>query len=213
MIQYFVQNIKKYILLLFNPSYFPHGSDVSKSYPLNNYVFYKKFKKKSKNSFLKTIYLLKEFEMNHYHFTPTVFYYNSKLELYTSHCGNLLQIKNLPNNWENQLINIKNICIRHNICIKDWGLWEINPFICNNLTLKNGNIYFIDMGNAIKSDKKYIDYYFQKKIRSIKLIIKYGYFYLFFHYLNRFRIEIILLHPLIKLMLEILLFYYIYIYF
>jgi len=197
------------IKLLFNPDYFPHGSDVLKSYPLNNHIFYKKFKKKSKLHFLKTIYILKKFK--NYYFTPKIILYNQKLELYTTNCGNLLQIKNLPNDWENQLLNIKNICIKHNICIKDWGLWEINPFICNNLTMKNNKIYFIDMGDAIISNDKYINYYFEKKIKSIKLILHYGSFYLIFHYLNRLRIEIILLHPILKFFLFLLFSYFLFI--
>ena len=197
------------IKLLYNPDYFPHGSDVSKSCPINNLVFYKKFKNKNKCiiNFLKTILILKKFK--NYHFTPKILFYNYKLELYTTNCGKLLQIKNLPNNWEKQLLNVKNKCLKHNICIKDWGLWEVNPFICNNLTIKNNKIYFIDLGDTIKSNEKYINYYFNKKIRSIKLILYYGYFYLFFHYLNRIRIGFILLHPLFKLFLFLLIIFYI----
>ena len=197
------------IKLLYNPDYFPHGSDVSKSYPINNLIFYKKFKnnKKCAINFLKTILILKKFK--NYHFTPKILFYNYKLELYTTNCGKLLQIKNLPNNWEEQLLNVKNKCLKHNICIKDWGLWEVNPFICNNLTIKNNKIYFIDLGDTIKSNEKYINYYFNKKIRSIKLILYYGYFYLFFHYSNRIRIGFILLHPLFKLFLFLLIIFYI----
>ena len=197
------------IKLLYNPDYFPHGSDISKSCPINNLVFYKKFKNKNKCiiNFLKTILILKKFK--NYHFTPKILFYNYKLELYTTNCGKLLQIKNLPNNWEEQLLNVKNKCLKHNICIKDWGLWEVNPFICNNLTIKNNKIYFIDLGDTIKSNEKYINYYFNKKIRSIKLILYYGYFYLFFHYLNRIRIGFILLHPLFKLFLFLLIIFYI----
>lgn len=197
------------IKLLYNPDYFPHGSDVSKSCPINNLVFYKKFKNKNKCiiNFLKTILILKKF--NNYHFTPKILFYNYKLELYTTNCGKLLQIKNLPDDWEEQLLNVKNKCLKHSICIKDWGLWEVNPFICNNLTLKNNKIYFIDLGDTINSNKEYTNYYFDKKIRSIKLILYYGYFYLFFHYLNRFRIEIILLNPILKFLLFLLIIYFI----
>jgi hypothetical protein len=197
------------IKLLSNPDYFPHGSDVFKSCPINNLVFYKKFKNKNKCiiNFLKTILILKKFK--NYHFTPKILFYNYKLELYTTNCGKLLQIKNLPDDWEEQLLNVKYKCLKHSICIKDWGLWEVNPFICNNLTLKNNKIYFIDLGDTINSNEEYTNYYFDKKIRSIKLILYYGYFYLFFHYINRIRIGFILLHPLYKLFLFLFFLYFI----
>ena len=186
--------------LLFNPDYFPLGSDIYECRPIDENIFYKKFKKDKKNNFLKTILILDK--LKDYNFTPNIINYNKNtLELYTTNCGNLLKIKNLPNDWEIQLLNIKNYLLNHNILIKDWGLWEINPFIFNNLTLKDDTIHFIDMGDAIESNKFEIDFYFNKKIKAIKLILKFGYFYLIFHYLNRIRIEIIRLHPILKLIL------------
>jgi hypothetical protein len=166
-----------------SPDYFPFGSDVDEIKRLPNAVFYKRFKKKSYANFCKTIFvlnLLKEED-----FVPKLHRYTSGLELYLSDCGNLLQISTLPWNWEQQLLAVKKVLLRHQILFKDWGLWELNPFILNNLCLKEGRIYFVDIGDAIAADTTDIEYYFSKKIRAIRLVLTYGYYYLIYHYLRR----------------------------
>ena len=186
-----------YIKLIYNPEYFPFGADTLKCYPVNNFIFFKKFRNNS-NNFNKTLLYLKFFEK--YNFTPKLISHNKKnKELYTSNCGNLLTIKHLPKNWEKQLSNVKNIFIKHELLLNDWGLWKINPFVINNLTLKNNKIYFIDLGDLKKSNKNEIECIFNQKINKIKLILKWKYIYFIYHYF-----EMIYLSKKIR---KILLFY------
>ena len=58
-----------------------------------------------------------------------------------------------------------------------------NPYILNNLCIKNNNIYFIDLG-LTKANNIEINDYFEKKIRAISYIKYYGYYYLFYHYIK-----------------------------
>ena len=112
-------------------------------------------------------------------FIPNLIEYNtSNLEIISSDCGNLLTIETLPVNWEYQLMTIKKECIKQNILIRDWGLWEVNPFLINNITIKNETLYFIDLGDAEYGDCETIEKYFQKKITSMNLILKYSYLFL-----------------------------------
>ena len=80
--------------------------------------------------------------------------------------------------------------INHGLLIRDWGLWEVYPFVLNNLCLKDKLLYFIDFGDTIPASKKEIDFYFDKKIKSIKFIKQYGNYYLFFHYPRRIAIMV-----------------------
>lgn len=125
-------------------------------------------------------------------YVPDLIEYNtSNLEIISSDCGNLLTIETLPVNWEYQLMTIKKECIKQNILLRDWGLWEVNPFLINNITIKNETLYFIDLGDAEYGDCETIEKYFQKKITSINLIVKYSYLYLLFHYPRRVFIMIL----------------------
>jgi len=174
-----------YIKFIYNPSYFPFGADTLNCYPINNKIFYKKYRneKKSIDNLHRIFYYLKLFEK--YNFVPKIIHYNKKDHiLLTSNCGPLLKINTLPNNWEDQLLSIKDICIKYNIIINDWGLWKINPFIINNLTLKNNKIYFVDLGDIEKGNKKQIELDFNYKINEIKTIKKWNIFYLFYHYVK-----------------------------
>jgi hypothetical protein len=172
------------------PSYFFIGSDIEIARREKNDRFYKKFKKHKYDKFVKTLYLMRLFHKEKY--VPDLIEYNtSNLEIISSDCGNLLTIETLPVNWEYQLMTIKKECIKQNILLRDWGLWEVNPFLINNITIKNETLYFIDLGDAEYGDRETIEKYFQKKITSINLIVKYSYLYLLFHYPRRVFIMIL----------------------
>ena len=178
------------MLHIFFPSYFFVGSDIELARRENNNTFYKKFKKHKYDKFTKTIFLMQLFCKEK--FIPDLIEYNtSNLEIISSDCGNLLTINTLPSNWENQLLNIKKECIKHHILLRDWGPWEVNPFLINNITIKNEILYFIDLGDAEYGNREIIEKYFQKKIKSINLILKYSYLYLLFHYPRRIFIMIL----------------------
>ena len=166
------------------------GSDIEIARREKNDRFYKKFKKHKYDKFVKTLYLMQLFHKEKY--VPDLIEYNtSNLEIISSDCGNLLTIETLPVNWEYQLMTIKKECIKQNILLRDWGLWEVNPFLINNITIKNEILYFIDLGDAEYGNREIIEKYFQKKITSINLIVKYSYLYLLFHYPRRVFIMIL----------------------
>ena len=184
-----IKKILYFYNLITNPIHFPWGHDIVECKNTNN-GFYKKFKSSKYDKFMKTIYLLDIFDNSD--FTPKIININhDKLELITSYCGELAKINKLPKDWEFQLNNIRNYLLEKNILIKDWGLWEINPFVINNLCLSNNRLYFVDLGETIISNRNEINFYFDKKIKSIKLIQKYQAKYLVFHYIRRLFIIIL----------------------
>ena len=200
----------KLIQLIISPIYFKIGSDICDAKIISNNEFYKKFKKQKYDKFCKTIFVLNKLKNENW--VPSILKYNYKLELYTTNCGEMLKIKNLPNDWKNQLQYIKEQQKENNILIKDWGLWDINPYVINNLCIKNNKIYFIDIGDTICADNKEIEYYFNKKIKAISLIIKYDIYYLPFHYLRRIYIMILRKFQNMYNIIIILLLFYIYYY-
>ena len=163
--------------------YFPFGSDVIECKRLENNIFYKKFRKNKFDNFIKSIFLMEFFK--NYYFTPKLHKYNSDLELFVSDCGKNLTIRTLPHDWEYQLIKIKFILIKYKILIKDWGLWEVYPFIINNVCVRDNDLYFIDLGNVTYAEPQVIEDYFNKKIYSIKLMLRYGCYYLPYHYIRK----------------------------
>ena len=198
----------KLIQLIISPIYFTIGSDICDAKIISENEFYKKFKKNKYDKFCKTIFILKKLKNENW--IPSVINYNDNLELYTTNCGEILKIKTLPSNWKDQLVYIKKQHKKYNILIKDWGLWDINPYIINNLCIKNNKIYFIDLGDTIHANNKEIEHYFNKKIRAISLIIKYGNYYLPFHYLKRIYIMILRKFQKIYNIVIMLLLFYIY---
>ena len=176
--------------IIFNPDFFHIGSDIETANKISEDIFYKKFKKKKFNNFCKTIFVHKLLK-NKKWLPKLIKYNNNSLEIYTSYCGKLAKINCLPNDWKNQLRIIKEDNIKNNILIKDWGLWELNPYILNNLCIKNNKIYFIDLGDTIYANNIEINNYFEKKIRAISYVKYYGYYYLFYHYIRRIIIMLI----------------------
>ena len=172
---------------IFYPDGFSFGSDVEKCLKIDENTFYKKFKKNKYDSYIKTLFILNLLKDEI--FVPKVIKTNN-LELYISYCGNLVKTNNLPNDWESQLINVKKTLQRHKIIFRDWGPWELNPYVINNICLKDDQLYFIDFGDTQYAEKDFIEDYFNRKIRSIKLVLNYGYLYLLFHYVRRFIIMI-----------------------
>ena len=176
------------IKALFYPSGFSFGSDIEHAYRLPNGVFYKKFKTAKYDKFCKTLYVLDQLERCSRQidpFVPQVLQSTPALELYLTDCGNLVRIDQLPVDWEAQLNAARDVMIRARILLKDWGLWELNPFVLNNLCGRYRRLYFIDIGDAVAATPTEIRSYFQKKIRAIKLVQRYGAFYLLFHFPRR----------------------------
>lgn len=165
------------------PDMFPSGSDVAVVRRLWNGQFYKKFKKNKFDKFTKTLFVLDQFHAAP--FVPKVYRYTADLEVYLSDCGNLLRVDTLPVDYIQQLTLAKGAMQAKGILIRDWGLWELNPFVLNNLCLNGGRIYFIDIGDAEAATADEIEAYFQRKLRAIRYVQTYGYYYLVFHFLRR----------------------------
>jgi hypothetical protein len=165
------------------PDMFPSGSDVAVVRRLWNGQFYKKFKKNKFDKFTKTLFVLDQFHAAP--FVPKVYRYTADLEVYLSDCGNLLRVDTLPKDYIQQLTLAKCTMQAKGILIRDWGLWELNPFVLNNLCLNGGRIYFIDIGDAEAATSDEIEAYFQRKLRAIRYVQTYGYYYLVFHFLRR----------------------------
>ena len=171
-----------------HPEMFPFGSDVDEVYRLPQGQFYKRFKRLKFANYCKTLFVLEQFQGCL--FVPTVFRSTPDLELYLSDCGNLLTVNSLPPDWEAQLNAAKAAQQARHILIRDWGLWELNPFVLNNLCVRHGTIAFVDLGDATAAGPAEIEAYFAKKIRAIKYVQVYGAYYLPFHFSRRFVIMV-----------------------
>jgi hypothetical protein len=176
-------------MLLFRPDYFPYGSDVEAVKRLPGGQFYKKFRKTAYDKFCKTLFVLEK--MKSESFVPKVLKIHAEEQvLHLTDCGPLLRIATLPYDWEIQLVQIRKRQSAHGLLLKDWGLWELNPFVLNNLCLSSGRIYFIDIGDTVPATPAEIEAYFNRKIRAVKLVLTFSYLYLPFHYLRRIYIMI-----------------------
>ena len=196
-------------MFLVRPDYFPYGSDVEAVKRLPNEQFYKKFRKNAYDKFCKTLVVLEK--MKNEIFVPKVFLVkHEELAIHLSDCGPLLRIATLPYDWEMQLVAIRKRQSAHGLLLKDWGLWELNPFVLNNLCLSNGRIYFIDIGDTVPATPAEIEAYFNRKIRAIKYVLTFNYAYLPFHYLRRIYIMIYrkLSRPWNWLLLTLLMLYF-----
>jgi hypothetical protein len=112
--------------------------------------------------------------MKGYPHYPKIFKKNKKnLVIEMENCGNLLSIKNLPNNWEKQFNQIRKSFLDKQIFILDLRFMPFTPLIINNLCQKNNNIYLVDLVMYGKRDTKFINKKFDQLIYQVKL---YSYF-------------------------------------
>ena len=108
--------------------------------------------------------------MKEYSYYPKLLNYVEKdLMIEMENCGDLLSIKNLPDNWEEQLNQMKQSFIDKQIYILDLRFMPYTPLVINNLCLKNGKIYLVDLVMFRKRDTKFIDNNFNFLINQIKL--------------------------------------------
>lgn len=175
------------IKFIYNPESFPFGDDVEKTEIIktNNsqILFKKKFKKNKLEKYIKTLYFIKQLELND--FIPKLIDKNNKeLEITVTYCGKLGKIRKLPKDWKEQLRSIKKELMKKNIIFLDWGSWDINPFILNNICIQNEKIYFIDFGDCEYKSSNEIDEYFERNIKHMEFIINRPVIYLFYHYLS-----------------------------
>lgn len=157
---------------MLNPKYVTIGKDVKK-------IEFKKDKIikyfKNKEFFNQTLDFYNKYNFD---FIPKLISYNkSNNSIIQENVGDLLSLKNnIPDDWENQLNNIRKEFIKKNMLIQDLRFLPYTPIVFNNITVKNNKIYIVDLTMVISSNKKYIDYKFDNIIKQIKFnrfIIKY----------------------------------------
>lgn len=172
-VQHLFTNPKK-IFSLLSPDFFPFGAEIEHiEFDISNDQVIKYYRKNKKEKYQKNLLFLQKY--NHIHFFPKIYDFNNeKMIIKMSYCGKLLHINNnLPPNWEIQLIHIKNILQKNKIYSTDIKLWDINPYIINNLCIKNNKIYLIDFGDMEQNiDPITIDNYFSNLILQIQFVKK-----------------------------------------
>jgi len=182
--------IKKYYNLLINPVNFPFGKEVENikiNKEMDPITITKTFRKTKMDKYIKAIYLSNK--LKKYNFIPKLIKFNdNKLELEQIYCGSQATISTLPNNWKEQLSKIKHQLIKEKVSFIDWGPWDVNPFVINNLCINNEKIYLIDLGDCEFTDSIYIEQYFDLQIYYIEQLVKNNrLFIMYFYIINIFK--------------------------
>jgi hypothetical protein len=92
---------------------------------------------------------------------------NLKIEM--ENAGDLLSLYTLPKKWETQILYIQSTFCQKNRCILDLRFLPNNPFIINNICLKNDKLYLVDVALHRHRSNKYIQYKMQSLIYNIKI--------------------------------------------
>ena len=123
---------------------------------------------KNKDGYVKTI---KFFDMiNNTAFFPKLIEKDElNLKLTMENCGNLLSLFNLPNDWENQLLELGKIFKQKQIYILDLRFLPYSPYVINNLCIKKIKIKAIDLTLYRKRPNYYINYRINLLVTQIKL--------------------------------------------
>jgi hypothetical protein len=99
-------------------------------------------------------------------------YVEKDLMIEMENCGDLLSIRNLPDDWKDQLDQMRKSFIDKQIYILDLRFMPHTPLIINNLCLKDGKIYLVDLVMFRKRDTNFINNNFYYLINQIKLYQK-----------------------------------------
>ena len=75
--------------------------------------------------------------------------------------------------------------MKENIGFIDWGPWEVNPFIINNICINNQKLYFIDFGDCIFDKSENIEKYFNLQIWYIEKLVECNILFIIYFYLNK----------------------------
>ena len=94
--------------------------------------------------------------------------YKNELKIECENCGTLLNINNLPNNWKDQLNIFRKFFLFKKILILDIRFMPHTPYIINNLCIKNGDIYLVDLALYEKKTDKCINLCFDRLIYQIE---------------------------------------------
>jgi len=180
------------------PKNLTFGKDISKI-TFNSTSVIKKFKKKI--AYIQTEEFLNKME-NEPHY-PKIISKDLKTRTITmTHCGNLLSLYNLPNNWKKQFYTIRDTFIKYNYYILDLRFLPYTPYVINNICTKNNKIYIVDVTMFRKRSQYYIHYKINFLIFKITV-----YLYFINNYLVLYILHILFeLYRLIEDFLEIILY-------
>lgn len=186
---YPIKILQKYI---FNPKHFQLGSEIEHiSFNYEEQYVIKTFRKHKIDKMNKAILFSKIFR--NIDFFPKLLNYNiSDMTLQQEYAGVLVNIKyNLPNNWIQQLYDIKKCLIKNQYHPGDLDIWDLNPYIVNNLCVKNNQLYIIDFGDFKKDTPENINIFFEnleKKIiwnqKQFLIILIFYHIYILIYKLN-----------------------------
>lgn len=178
--------LKKYYNLLINPENFPFGKEVEETKIIHNKnpkTFVKKYRKNKIDKYIKLIFLSNK--LKDCNFIPKLVNYNDDtLEVEQIYCGKQAKIRDLPTDWKQQIISIKKDLMKHKIAFIDWGPWDVNPYIINNICIHNQKIYLIDLGDCYYDEPKNIEKYFDLQIYYFEKLVEKNRLFLFYHYIN-----------------------------
>ena len=145
--------IKSLKILCF-PEFFPMGREVKKI-----------FIDKEMNTINK-VYRQKKLTCMHYNFQICTEYQDhlsfipklldsGKDSLLQEYVGPLVDIRyNLPKDWKKQLVTMQKELNSVQILCDDVEIWDLNPYIVNNLCVKDGKLYIVDFGKWKTNSKK-----------------------------------------------------------
>ena len=136
------------------PKNFTFGKDIS-TIAFNSTSVIKKFKKKI--GYTQTIEFLNIMK-NEPHYPKIISKDLKTLTITMTHCGNLLSLYNLPDNWKKQIYTIRNTFIKYNYYILDIRFLPYTPYVINNICTKNNKIYIVDVTMYRRRSASYIHY-------------------------------------------------------
>ena len=148
------------------PKYLTFGADIRKIEFKENIVI-KTFK--NRNGYSKTIQFYKFIDKTFHCFPELITNNDENLEIVTTHCGDLVNLYNLPNNWKEQINNLRHFFLIKKILILDIRFMPYTPYVINNLCTKNNNIYLVDLALYTEKNDIYINKYFDDLILNIEL--------------------------------------------
>jgi len=138
-----------------------------------------------KNIFFQGTTVVKEFKtaesfrntIEFYRYTPGYTHLFPKLYgqqadhrlILTENCGDLVNLYTLPPDWEQQLNTLRDFFVRKEFLILDIRFMPHTPYVINNLCVKEGKIYLVDLAMHAARNQAYINNHFDLLIAKIKV--------------------------------------------
>jgi hypothetical protein len=161
-----------FLSTFFNPAFLTFGADIKKII-FNQLTVVKEFK--TTEGYKKTMEFYNYVDQTFQHLFPKIIVKHDKENvIVTEHCGTLLNLHRLPTDWEAQFNEFRTFFKEKQILILDIRFMPHTPYVINNLCLKEGRIYLIDLGFYKGKNNAYIDRYFDKLISQVKLYQRYA---------------------------------------